>query len=454
MSMQSINPATGLTKQTFPVLQTVDIPPILESIVSAQTQWSALDFNQRAVFFQNLAQVFRQSREKYANVITEEMGKLLKEARVEIEKCALGCEYYAKHAGTFLVDEQIASDASSSYVAYQPLGVIFCIMPWNFPFWQLIRAAAPAMMAGNAIVLKHASNVPRCALALEEAFCDAGFPANTFRSLLITAAQAETIIANEHVAAVTLTGSTSAGRKVATVAGQHLKKCVLELGGSDPFIVLDDADITFATEQAITARFQNMGQSCIAAKRFILVGAIADQFVAQFKSLVNQLRFGNPKDETTGIAPMARVDLRDDLHAQVEQSISMGATLIAGGSFIGKQGAYYAPTILDHVKPGMPAFDEELFGPVAAMVRVKNVDEAIALANRTQFGLGASIWTGNANRGEAVARKIHAGSTFVNGIVKSDPRLPFGGIKHSGFGRELSYHGIREFVNVKSVWIK
>ncbi|MCB1984340.1 MAG: NAD-dependent succinate-semialdehyde dehydrogenase [Burkholderiales bacterium] len=454
MPLQSINPATGLTIQSFPAFQTKAVSTILEKVVAAQINWAALNIDQRANFFQNLAQVFRSSRDQYANLITEEMGKLLKEARAEVEKCALGCEHYAKHAKIFLADEPIVSDATHSYVAYQPLGVVFCIMPWNFPFWQLIRAAAPAMMAGNTIILKHAANVPLCALALEEAFRAANFPADAFRSLLITADQAEAVIANQNVAAVTLTGSTAAGRKVAAIAGKHLKKCVLELGGSDPFIVLDDADIDFAAEQAVTARFQNAGQSCIAAKRFILVDAIADQFVARFKKHVSQLHCGDPKEEMTGIAPMARTDLRDDLHTQVKRSISMGAELIIGGTFIGKQGAYYAPTILDHVRPGMPAFDEELFGPAAAMVRVKNDDEAIALANRTQFGLGASIWTRNSKRGESIARKIHAGCTFVNGIVKSDPRLPFGGVKHSGFGRELSYHGIREFVNVKTVWVK
>ena len=382
------------------------------------------------------------------------MGKLLKESHAEIEKCAIGCEYYADHAKAFLADEEITSDATRSLVVYQPLGTLFCIMPWNFPFWQLIRAAAPAMMAGNAVVLKHASNVPGCALALEDAFREAGFPANTFRTLMITAAQAETVIADKHIAAVTLTGSCAAGRKVAAVAGQHLKKCVLELGGSDPFIVLDDADIEFTVTQAVTARFQNMGQSCIAAKRFILVDTIAESFMDRFKTLVNRLHIGDPKADSTGIAPMAREDLRAELHGQVERSLALGAKLVTGGSILGTKGAYYAPTILDQVQPGMPAFDEELFGPVAAIIRAQNEEDAIKLANQTQFGLGASVWTQDATRGQAVARKIHAGCTFVNGIVKSDPRLPFGGVKESGYGRELSYHGIREFVNIKTVWVK
>jgi len=454
MLMQSINPATGQVLKKFPALRSEEITAILNRAASAQTLWAALDIAQRANAMFRLAKVLRENRDTYATIITEEMGKLLKEAKAEVEKCAWGCEYYAEHATLFLADETVASEATRSYVAYQPLGVVFCIMPWNFPFWQVIRTAAPAMIAGNTIVLKHAANVPRCALALEEAFRKAGFPEQTFCSLLITATQAETVIADDRIAAVTLTGSTSAGRKVAASAGQHLKKCVLELGGSDPFIVLEDADIVATVEQAVIARFQNAGQSCIAAKRFILVESIADQFVTQFQHRISQMRCGNPKVENTDIAPMARTDLRDELHTQVERSLKLGAKLVTGGTVIGTQGAFYAPTLLDHVQPGMPAFDEELFGPVAAIMRVNNENEAIELANRSQFGLGASVWTSDTKRGEAIARKIHAGCTFVNGIVKSDPRLPFGGVKHSGFGRELSYHGIREFVNIKTVWIK
>lgn len=454
MPMLSINPATGQTLQSFPIWQASEIDTALSQVESAQAGWAALGFEQRAGFMRNLAQIFRQRSEEYAHLITEEMGKLLKEARSEVEKCATGCDYYADHAQAYLSDEVIASDASRSLVVYQPLGTVLCIMPWNFPFWQLIRAAAPAMMAGNTVVLKHASNVPRCALALEEAFRQAGFPGHTFRTLMISAAQAETVIADPRIAAVTLTGSSAAGRKVAAIAGQHLKKCVLELGGSDPFIVLDDADIEATAKQALAARLQNMGQSCIAAKRFILADTIADAFVAQLKGLMNQLQSGDPKDDATGIAPMAREDLRAELHAQVERSLAAGAQRVTGGTFIGTQGAYYAPTILDHVQPGMAAFDEELFGPVAAIVRVKNAEEAVQLANRTHFGLGGSVWTRDTVRGEALARQIHAGCTFVNGIVKSDPRLPFGGVKESGYGRELSYHGIREFVNIKTVWIK
>jgi len=454
MPMLSINPATGQILQSFPTWQAGEIDTALQQVEAAQAGWAALSFDQRAGFMRNLARVFRQRSEEYAHLITEEMGKLLREARAEVEKCALGCEHYADHAQAYLRDELIASDASRSLVVYQPLGIVLCIMPWNFPFWQLIRAAAPALMAGNTVVLKHASNVPRCALALEEAFRQAGFPANTFRTLMISAVQAEEVIADRRIAAVTLTGSSAAGRRVAAIAGQHLKKCVLELGGSDPFIVLDDADIESTAQQALVARLQNMGQSCVAAKRFILNDAIADSFVEQLKALIGQLRSGDPKDETTCIAPMAREDLRADLHAQVERSVAAGAQRVIGGAFIGTQGAYYAPAILDHVQPGMAAFDEELFGPVAAIVRVNNDEEAIRLANQTHFGLGGSVWTRDAARGEALARRIHAGCTFVNGIVKSDPRLPFSGVKESGYGRELSYHGIREFVNIKTVWIK
>ena len=452
--MQSINPATGEVLQSFSTWHENQVDSVLNLVTSAQINWAALSFSQRSQYMRNLAQVFRHNLAEYAHLVTDEMGKLLKEARAEIEKCALGCEYYADHAQSFLADEIVASDASRSLVTYQPLGTLLCIMPWNFPFWQLIRAATPAMMAGNAVVLKHASNVPRCALALEDAFRQAGFPAHTFRTLLISAEQAEAVVADKRIAAVTLTGSSAAGRRVAATAGQHLKKCVLELGGSDPFIVLDDADLELTVKQALVARFQNMGQSCIAAKRFIITDTIADTFVERFKALVSELNKGDPKNDSTSIAPMARADLRADLHAQVEKSLSLGAKLVIGGSFLGTAGAYYTPTILDYVQPGMPAFDEELFGPVAAITRVRNTEEAIQLANLTNFGLGGSLWTRDTIQGELLARQIHAGCVFVNDIVKSDPRLPFGGIRDSGYGRELSYHGIREFVNIKTLWIK
>ncbi len=451
---RSINPATGEIRNEFAPWTSQQVDIVLGRVEQAQSNWALLDIAQRSECMRNLAQVFRQHRDDYASLITDEMGKLLREAQAEIDKCALGCDYFADHAESFLQDEIITSDASRSLLTYQPLGILLCIMPWNFPFWQLIRAAAPAMMAGNAVVLKHASNVPQCALVLEGAFLQAGFPQDTFRTLMITAEQTETVIADKRIAAVTLTGSSQAGRRVAAIAGQHLKKCVLELGGSDPFIVLADADIAFTAKQALFARFQNMGQSCVAAKRFLVMEDIADTFIAHLTDLVDALRLGDPKSEATGIAPMARVDLRDELHAQVIHSQKLGANLLVGGKPLGERGAYYAPTILDRVRPGMPAFDEELFGPVAAMVRIKDKEEAISLANQTTFGLGGSVWTQDVIQGEAVARRIDAGCTFVNGVVKSDPRLPFGGIKDSGYGRELSYLGIREFVNIKSLWIR
>lgn len=454
MPMLSTNPASGQTLHSFPVWSMDQTHAVLSQVEHAQADWAVFTMEQRSHTMRQLAQVFRQYREEYANLITEEMGKLLKEARAEVDKCALGCEYYAEHAQSYLKDEVMASDASRSLVMYQPLGILLCIMPWNFPFWQLIRAAAPAMMAGNAVVLKHASNVPRCALALEHAFQRAGFPADVFRTLMISAEQTETVVADPRVAAVTLTGSSQAGRKVASIAGRHLKKCVLELGGSDPFIVLGDADLETTAQHALFARFQNMGQSCIAAKRFILVDSIADVFIGHVKKLVEQMQWGDPRNEATTIAPMARGDLRQELQSQVERSLAAGARLVAGGFAIGTEGFYYQPAILDYVQPGMPAFDEELFGPVMAITRVKDAEEATRLANRTPFGLGGSVWTSDVVRGEALARQIQAGSTFVNGVVKSDPRLPFGGIKDSGYGRELSYFGIREFVNIKTLWIR
>jgi len=454
MPFQSINPATGERLQTFSTWSAAQVDAALDQVYKAQQGWAALAFEQRASYLRQLASVFRRHRDQYARLITVEMGKLLKEAQVEVEKCAIGCEYYAEHAQVQLADEVIASDASRSQVIYQPLGVVLCIMPWNFPFWQLIRAAAPALMAGNAVVLKHASNVPQCALALEDAFQQVKFPEPIFRTLMISADQAEKVVADPRIAAVTLTGSSVAGRRIASIAGQHLKKCVLELGGSDPFIVLQDADIEWTAKQAVQARFQNVGQSCIAAKRFIVIDAIADSFVEHVKTLIDGMCLGDPVLDTTTIAPMARPDLRTELHEQVEKSIASGAKLICGGRMLGEQGSYYAATLLDYVVPGMPAFDEELFGPVAAVIRVKDIEAAILLANQTQFGLGASIWTRDLHTAEKLARQIHAGCVFINGIVKSDPRLPFGGVKDSGYGRELSYHGIREFVNIKTVWIK
>jgi succinate-semialdehyde dehydrogenase/glutarate-semialdehyde dehydrogenase len=387
-------------------------------------------------------------------LITVEMGKLRAEARAEVDKCALACDYYAEHAPAFVADELIPSDAGKSLVAYQPLGAVLAIMPWNFPLWQVFRFAAPALAAGNTALLKHASNVPQCALAIEKVFGDAGFPRGVFHTLMIRAAQTEQVIADARVHAVTLTGSESAGRQVAATAGAHLKKSVLELGGSDPFIILGDADLALTVRTALNSRFQNAGQSCIAAKRFIVVDDIADSFLAQFKREVEALRPGDPSDETTTLAPMARGDLRDELHRQVSDSIARGAVAVSGCAPLPGPGYYYAASILDHVMPGMPAYEQELFGPVAGVIRVRDEDEALAVANASRFGLGGSVWTQDSARGERLARQVQCGACFVNGLVKSDPRLPFGGIKASGYGRELSHHGLREFVNAKTVWIR
>jgi succinate-semialdehyde dehydrogenase/glutarate-semialdehyde dehydrogenase len=426
----------------------------LEQAAAAQHKWAAMSFAQRAEILRDAAIHLRVNRDKYAGLITLEMGKLLREARAEVEKCASGCDYYAQHAEQFLRDEPVESDAGKSYVTYQPLGVVLAVMPWNFPFWQAIRAAAPALMAGNAVVLKHASNVPECALALERVFRESGLPEGLFTTLMIDADQVADAIASLHVQAVTLTGSEAAGRKVAAAAGQHLKKCVLELGGSDPFVVLKDADLEFTAEMAVLSRFLNCGQSCIAAKRFIVVPEIADAFLAAFKAKVDALVVGDPTEDATQIGPMARLDLRETLHQQVTDSLAQGAVALTGCRPLEREGVFYAPSILDHVTPKTRAYHEELFGPVAIVIRAEDEADAIRIANETRFGLGSSIWSRDVARAEDLARRIHAGCSFINGMVKSDPRLPFGGVKASGFGRELSHHGIQEFVNAKTVWIR
>jgi succinate-semialdehyde dehydrogenase/glutarate-semialdehyde dehydrogenase len=382
------------------------------------------------------------------------MGKPLREARAEVEKCTTVCDYYALHAGEFMRAEPVASDAGKSYVAYYPLGVVLAIMPWNFPFWQAFRAAAPALMAGNALLLKHAPNVPQCALAIEAIFRECGLPDGVFASLMIEVEQVANTIASPHVHAVTFTGSEAAGRKVAACAGQHLKKCVLELGGSDPFIVLHDADLELAANMAVASRFMNCGQSCIAAKRFIVVPQVADEFLRELKTRVEALRLGEPMIEATQIGPMARLDLRDELHRQISDSIAQGAVAVTGCKPVEREGFFYQPSILDQVTADTRAYHEELFGPVAIVIRAANEADALRIANDTRFGLGSSIWSKDTARAEQLAAHIQAGSTFINAIVKSDPRLPFGGIKASGYGRELSRLGMHEFVNAKTVWIR
>jgi len=452
--MEVINPATGLTVKTIPTWNDAKIEQALSAVTAATPAWAELELAQRTKIVANAAKVLRENKDKYAAIITEEMGKLINDARAEVEKCASVCDYYAENGAAFLADEIIESDAGKSYVAYQPLGTVLAVMPWNFPFWQVFRFAAPTLIAGNTGVLKHASNVPQCALTIEEVFDLAGAPKGVFKSLMISASQVKQVIEDDRIHAVTLTGSEPAGRQVAATAANVLKKSVLELGGSDAFIVLGDADLDLAVADATISRYLNSGQSCIAAKRFIVVDSIADEFVNKFKAATEALKHGDPTNEATTLAPMARADLRDELHQQVLDSIAAGAVVATGCEPIDHPGAYYKASILDHVKPGMRAYTEELFGPVAIVIRVKDEDEALAVANSSVFGLGSSVWTQDSRRAERLARKIQAGCCFVNGFVKSDPRLPFGGIKRSGFGRELSHHGIKEFVNAKTIWIK
>ncbi|MBI2313455.1 MAG: NAD-dependent succinate-semialdehyde dehydrogenase [Betaproteobacteria bacterium] len=454
MPYVSLNPATNRVLKTFVSWDSRQLASALERIRVAQAGWAACGVAERAAPMRRLAELLRTRVADYGALVTLEMGKIQREARSEVEKCALACEYYADHAAAFLDPEIIETDAGRSYVAYPPLGTVLGIMPWNFPFWQVFRFAVPALMAGNACALKHASNVPQCALAMEQAFRDAGFPEHLFTTLLIEASDVADAVASHHVHAVTLTGSEPAGRKVAAAAGQHLKKCVLELGGSDAFIVLDDADLDFAVAQGVRSRYQNCGQSCIAAKRFILTPGIADAFLEKFRQKADALKAGDPRDEKTDLGPMARLDLRDELHRQVTDSIAQGAKAVLGCAPLAGEGAFYGASILDRVTPRTRAYHEELFGPVALIIRARDEDDALAIANDSHFGLGSSLWSHNAERAEQLAARIQAGCTFINGMVKSDPRLPFGGVKASGFGRELSYHGIREFVNAKTVWIR
>jgi succinate-semialdehyde dehydrogenase/glutarate-semialdehyde dehydrogenase len=453
MSMQSINPATGELLENFPEANPAEIERILASTYAAFEQWRRQPFQERAKRMRQAAQVLRNGKEKYARTMALEMGKPIIQGEAEVEKCAWCCEYYAENAATFLAEQPKKSDAARSYVRFDPLGPVLAIMPWNFPFWQVFRFAAPALMAGNAGILKHASNVPRCALQIEEVFREAGFPENLFHTALVGPTPVSGMISDRRVRGVTLTGSDFAGSRVAEQAGHEIKKTVLELGGSDPFIVLDDADISKAAKTAADARLINSGQSCIAAKRFIVVEEVAQSFSELLVSEMRSRIIGDPLDRRTHIGPQARDDLRASLHRQVEESVKRGAKLLLGGRVPEGRGAFYPPTVLEHVKPGMAAFDEETFGPVAALIHARDEADAIRLANDSQFGLGASLWTKNRDRAERIAAEIEAGCVFVNELVKSDPRLPFGGIKRSGFGRELSEYGIREFVNIKSVWM-
>jgi succinate-semialdehyde dehydrogenase/glutarate-semialdehyde dehydrogenase len=453
--LQSINPYTEVVIKTYPEHSPKEIEKIIESADKTFLSWQKVEFKKRSALMKKAGDVLRKRKDEFGELMTLEMGKPLEQSIAEVEKCAWVCDYYSENAKRFLSDELIETDASKSYVSYQPLGVVLAVMPWNFPFWQVFRFAAPGLMAGNAGILKHSSNVSGCALAIENVFKEAGFPENLFRAILVKSSEMEIVIEHPLVRAVTLTGSVSAGKAVAAKAGSVLKKTVMELGGSDPYIILDDADLEEASSTCVTSRLINGGQSCIAAKRFIIVESVYAEFEKLFVEKMKNVKMGDPFNKENLLGPQASVSLRNELHQQVLRSVEMGAELLTGGELSKIKGAFYPATVLSGVKKGMPAYDEELFGPVAALIKVKNENEAIETANDSIFGLGAAIFSQDVTRAEEIAKtKMNAGSCFVNSFVKSDPRLPFGGVKQSGFGRELSVFGIREFVNIKTVYVK
>jgi succinate-semialdehyde dehydrogenase / glutarate-semialdehyde dehydrogenase len=454
MTWQTINPASGAVVASYEKTSPEAVQAIIASAHRAYLEWRQTSFRERAGRMRRAADVLRGNAREYAGLMAEEMGKPIRDGIAEIQKCAGGCDFYAENAERFLAPEPVATEARKSYVAFNPLGVVLAVMPWNFPFWQVFRFASPGLMAGNAGVLKHASNVPGCALAIEQVFRKAGFPEHLFRTLLIGSKEVTAVIEHPLVRAVTLTGSGPAGRAVAGKAGAMLKKTVLELGGSDPYLVLEDADLEQAAALCTKGRLINTGQSCIAAKRFIVVDKVRSRFEELFVERMSAAKFGDPLSEQTELGPLARHDLRDALHDQVQRSVAVGARCLLGGKIPDGPGAYYPPTVLTDVKKGMPAYQEELFGPVAAVIPVKDEEGAIAVANDSVFGLGGAVLTGDRERGERIAReRIESGCVFVNEAVRSDARLPFGGVKESGYGRELSNYGIKEFVNIKSVYV-
>ena len=453
MSIESFNPHTGRVLRRFAAFSWAKTARILGQAHRAAADWRATSFAHRAGILRRAAALLRERQEELARLMALEMGKPVTDGRAEALKCAACCDYYAAHAEGFLADELVATDAGRSFISYQPLGVVLAVMPWNFPLWQVVRFAAPALMAGNVGLLKHASNVPQCALALEKIFHDAGLPPACFRTLLIGSDLIENLLADDRVRAVTLTGSEGAGASVAALAGAHIKKTVLELGGSDPFLVLADADVARAAQVAAQSRMINSGQSCIAAKRFIVEKPVLREFITQLKTHLLALRPGDPLDPATQYGPLARPDLADELTQQVNDSVAQGAKVELHGGQTRPGTALFRPMILSNIRPGQRAYAEELFGPVALVLEAKNAADAVRLANDSRFGLGAAVWTADAARGEALARQIESGAVFVNGLVKSMNELPFGGVKKSGYGRELSYLGIREFVNQKSVWV-
>ena len=453
MSIQTINPTTGEVLETFEPYNQRQVKEALDQAHQAFLQWRATSFAERAKHLHSVASNLRDHKTELARLAVLEMGKSITEAEAEVEKCAWNCDFFAEHAERFLADEKIATNATESYVAFRPLGVVLAIMPWNFPYWQVFRFAAPALMAGNTTVLKHASNVSRVALEIERIFHEAGVKSGVLRTVLVPGSETSRLIEDPRIAAVTLTGSEAAGVEVAATSGQVLKKTVLELGGSDAFIVLEDADLDQAAQVAVTARFQNNGQSCIAAKRFIVVESVAEAFEQRFAANTARLKVGDPLEYDTRVGPVARGDLREALDRQVQQSIRQGAKILLGGKAREGQGYFYEPTILTNVTPEMSVFAEETFGPVAAVIHARDSEHAIELANDSKFGLGSNLWTRNLEQARKLAAHIEAGGVFINGMTASDPRLPFGGVKSSGYGRELSSFGIQEFVNIQTVWI-
>jgi succinate-semialdehyde dehydrogenase/glutarate-semialdehyde dehydrogenase len=455
MSLKSINPANGEEIAAYKEMSTDEVDGILTSVNDAFNSWRKTSFSIRGELLKNAAAILQSNKEAFGRLMSLEMGKPYSQSLAEVVKCAKGCEYYADNTEEILADRIIETDASKSYVSHQPIGIVLAVMPWNFPFWQVFRFAAPALMAGNVGVLKHASNVQGCALAIENIFVESGFPENVFRTLVIGSKHVENVINNPHVKAVTLTGSTPAGRAVASQSGAALKKTVMELGGSDPYVILKDADLDQAVEACVIGRLLNTGQSCIAAKRFIVVTDVLADFQERLIDEMRVKKWGDPFEEDVDLGPMVNETARDEIHNQVLMSVEKGAAILLGGKVPDNPGAYYPATVLGNVRPGMPAFDEELFGPVAAVIAAENEAEAIKLANQTPFGLGAAVFTSDIKKGEKIAsEQLEAGSCFVNDYVRSDPRLPFGGIKASGYGRELSSNGILEFVNSKTVYIR
>jgi len=450
--MKSVNPFTGKVIAEYKEQTPGQASHIISETHKAYLNWKVLSCDERGRLIKKMSLLLRKRKEEYATLITSEMGKIISESRAEVEKCAWLCEYYADHAEKMLQTEIFETDGSKSYVRFDPVGVIYAIMPWNFPFWQVLRFAVPTIMAGNTVVLKHAPNVTGCSLAIERLFTDADFPESVFRSLIIPVDLSEGVIANPLVQGVTITGSQRAGRVVASQAGKYLKKSVMELGGSDPYIVLKDAEINNACKTGMCSRMMNAGQVCISAKRFIVEETIFEEFVENQKMLLENMILGNPMEEDTDMGPMARPDLLEQIERQVNESVKMGAKLITGGKRINDN--FYTPTLLTNAKKGMPVYDEETFGPVSVVIPAKDTGDAVRIANDTAYGLGASIWTQNNELAEKMAAQLDAGAVFINGMTKSDPRLPVGGTKQSGYGRELSYFGIREFVNIKTVWVK